>query len=175
VAPGAIKYWPEVDGEDDPINEDPKIAAPKQPKQAVPDEERSKRLRERVQSVFSQQLGPVLNGHRPVRATVHVTHFEIIPKNRRAASGGAHVIAADVILVDAQSGQQLSVFRDQRAVLSAGSGAAGAVGAAIGGGLVGLATIAAMNAQAEARGISAEILIGEYVKTYSKWLNVPVS
>jgi hypothetical protein len=125
VSPGAIKSWPEIDG-DKPATTTGAVAASSA--RSVSPAERDRRLVDRIHNAVSTKIGPRLTGSRPVRAVVSVREFEIIPKEQRAMTGGRHKMIADVTLIDAGTGQELLAYREQTASLTAAGGAAGIVG-----------------------------------------------
>jgi hypothetical protein len=165
VAPDAIKSWPDGDGQTGP-NGNPV------PVRFLTQAEGAKRLDAKIRTAMASKLGGVLSGSRPVRAVVTVREFEIVPKDDRMAKGGRHRLKADVVLVDAQTGKELSAYRDQEGAQSAGAGGAGIAGGLIGGGIAGALGVAAANAIAASQEISADILVEKFVGAYADWLSM---
>jgi hypothetical protein len=110
----------------------------------------------RIKSRLERNLSSKLAGTRPVRLEIVVRSFRIASAVQRIIIGGAHVMVADAILVDARTNTPLVTYPDLAVTAAAGQGVLGtAVNAAID---------AAENLQ------PADRVMNNYSDTYSRWL-----
>lgn len=127
-APDASLRWAEAESEFD-RTKDPNGGAAAYMRAELPSGERrafiERKAAARITEAFQKQFAPSFRGTEPARVEVVVKTLDLPSGLRRVTLGGNHMIAADITVVNAKSGQVILRASDFRTQAVAGNGIGG--------------------------------------------------